>query len=721
MSTDQITGTPSGVVLSGTGTYSDPVTIASDAYVTGDPAITAADARGIENDGTVTGTNTGIEFKAGGSVTNIAGATITGYSIGVAGDTGGVPTDVFNNGLIAATGPQTYLYGAPPGFAVRLNGGGSVSNGSEGTITGYNGVSIRHAYGAVDNAGTIAAYDTAISMGTQGGSVTNEVGGVISNQRGEAVYIRGAGTIDNFGNITSSEYGVILGGGGTIVNHEGASIVAPSAEAIEIDSYPVNVDNAGSISGFWGVYFEYGAAGSTLTNEHTGSIFGDKYGVQMSDPGTVDNFGTIASGYYSGVRMRYGGTVINEAGGTITGGTEATPGNYFTANASGVYFGGTDATLENAGTIVATQGDPVAGHPYTGDAVVLSASDTNRLIVDAGAVFEGNVVADVSTAANTIELSAKDGPGTISGLGTKYLGFQTVTIDSGATWTVAGTIDGFSSETIQGFDTRDRLDLTNLGYSADNSFSLSNSDVLTISENGTAVATIQLSGDFTGEFFHLTDDGNHGSYVTEDGSPVCYCRGTMIRTDRGEIAVEGLRIGDRVIAASGEAKPIRWIGRRSYSGKFAQGNPDILPICFKAGSLARNVPRRDLWVSPEHAMFIDGILIPARCLVNGNSVFQASQSDLVEYFHIELDRHDVIVAEGAQSETYVDDDNRGRFHNAHAFRKLYPDHAKKRGALYCAPRLEDGDEVERAQLAIAARALRLKWLTNRASSVAATA
>jgi hypothetical protein len=713
MSSDQITGTPSGVVLSGTGTYSNPVTIVSDATVTGQPAVLAQDVRGIENDGTVTGTNTGIELKAGGSVTNIAGATITGYSIGIVGDTGGVPTDVFNDGVIGATAPLAFSYYPPSGFGIRLNAGGSISNGSEGTISGYNGISIRHAYGSIDNAGTIAAYSTGISMGSQGGSITNEVGGVISTSRHEAIYISGAGTVDNFGSISASfGYGVVLGGGGTIVNHEGASINA-AYEAVQINNYPTNVDNAGSISGFWGVYFEYGSAGSTLTNEHTGSIFGIKYGVQMSDPGTVDNFGTIASGYYSGIRMRYGGTVINEAGGTITGGTEPTPGNYFTANASGVYFGGTDATLENAGTIVATRGDPSI--PGQGDSVVMDGSDTNRLIVDAGAVFDGNVVAR-SGADNTLELAASATPGTITGLGTKYTGFETVTIDSGATWTVAGTIAGFNGSTIQGFDTSDRLDLTNLGYSADNTFSLSNSDVLTISENGTAIASIQLSGDFTGEFFHLTDDGNGGSYVTEDDNPVCYCRGTMVRTDRGEVAVEGLRIGDRVITASGQATPIRWIGRRSYSGKFARSNLNILPVCFKAGSLARNVPHRDLFVSPEHAMFIGGVLIPARHLVNGDSVFQASRTDLVEYFHIELDRHNVIVAEGALSETYADDDNRGRFHNAHEFRQLYPEHAKKRGALYCAPRVEDGYEVEQARIAIAARAVQLTRRTNRAAS-----
>lgn len=166
MSNDYITGTPSNVVLNGTGTYSDPVTIASDATVTGQPAVLAQDVRGIENDGTVAGTNTGIELKAGGSVTNISGGTITGLKYGVVGDKNGAPSDVINQGYIGATTPQAY--GSSHAWAVRLNSGGSVTNGSDGTISGYEGINIKGGYGSVDNAGHITAYDTRSLAGIAG-------------------------------------------------------------------------------------------------------------------------------------------------------------------------------------------------------------------------------------------------------------------------------------------------------------------------------------------------------------------------------------------------------------------------------------------------------------------------------------------------------------------------------------------------------------------------
>ncbi len=273
--------------------------------------------------------------------------------------------------------------------------------------------------------------------------------------------------------------------------------------------------------------------------------------------------------------------------------------------------------------------------------------------------------------------------------------------------TIAGTIDSDLIEiNTAGLGKYDTIDGHQLTVSGGNT-------LLTLTDGGAAVATLTLAGTGYSGLDVAPDSSTPGiidvtfaSGATTPGSgdvATCYCPGTLIQTDSGEVAVEKLRIGDTVVTISAAARPIRWIGRRSYAGRFALGRRGILPICIKAGALDAGLPRRDLWISPHHAMYLDGVLIEAKDLVNGVSIIQAAQVDKVEYFHIELETHDVIVAEGAWSETYVDDDNREMFHNAHEYALLYPA-AGLRPARYCAPRVADGYEVEAVRRRVGARA-----------------
>ncbi len=211
----------------------------------------------------------------------------------------------------------------------------------------------------------------------------------------------------------------------------------------------------------------------------------------------------------------------------------------------------------------------------------------------------------------------------------------------------------------------------------------------------TASAIYNLYYDATQKSFELENLSVKGStvaltLVTTDAP--CYCPGTSILTVNGEVAVEALSIGDRVITASGMAEPIKWIGRRSYTGRLLAGKPHLLPILVRAGALGDGLPHRDLRVSPLHGLLLDGVLVPAGMLVNGGSIVQEPGCQHVDYIHVELARHDIILAEGAPAETFMDDDSRFLFQNAAEYAALYPD--LPAAAEFCARRVIDGYELE---------------------------
>jgi len=151
----------------------------------------------------------------------------------------------------------------------------------------------------------------------------------------------------------------------------------------------------------------------------------------------------------------------------------------------------------------------------------------------------------------------------------------------------------------------------------------------------------------------------------------CYTRGTMIRTPAGERAVEALQGGDLVTTLDGSAKKVKWIGHRSYEAEFGAGEAFVRPVLIRAGALGNGLPTRDLKVSPQHAMLIDGVMVPAAALVNGVSILRDETVTDVTYFHIEMEGHEAIFAEGAASETFVDHNSRAIFDNADEYAMLF--------------------------------------------------
>ena len=157
---------------------------------------------------------------------------------------------------------------------------------------------------------------------------------------------------------------------------------------------------------------------------------------------------------------------------------------------------------------------------------------------------------------------------------------------------------------------------------------------------------------------------------------ICYARGTMIRTPDGEMPVERLRAGRQVMTlVDGEpvARPVKWLGHRRINLTNHKRPETVAPIRIQRGAFADNMPHRDLVVSPDHAIFVDGKLICARQLVNGTTIRQETGWTAVDYYHVELDRHAILLAEGLPAESYIDTGNSGFFANSEAPLVLHPD------------------------------------------------
>ncbi len=217
-----------------------------------------------------------------------------------------------------------------------------------------------------------------------------------------------------------------------------------------------------------------------------------------------------------------------------------------------------------------------------------------------------------------------------------------------------GTLDisnimGAYNGTIAGFGAGDTIieyDQSRGEYGVTDSFA---NGVLTI--NGYAeTETLRFTGAYTTANFKLTQI-NGGIDVTWQP---CFATGTMIATGGGDAAVEDLVPGDQVALATGGSARVVWLGhRRQLDGHV---------IRIRTHALGPHQPVRDLIVSEDHGLFLDGVLVQAGLLVNGESVVREGR-DRVIFWHVELDRHGILLAENAAAESYLDTGNRRQFGN----------------------------------------------------------
>ncbi|MDO7835288.1 Hint domain-containing protein [Sphingobium sp. HBC34] len=233
---------------------------------------------------------------------------------------------------------------------------------------------------------------------------------------------------------------------------------------------------------------------------------------------------------------------------------------------------------------------------------------------------------------------------------------------------------------------------------------------LTVND-GTSVVTLQLSGNFNNSSFALSEGRTFSSDPPTTKiviNYVCFVTGTLIRTDRGDVAVEELAVGDRVMTASGALQPVTWIGQRTLTGIADAAQAAAWPVRVKAGAFGTNRPDRDLLLSAGHAVCVDvmgEMFVPVGRLVNGGTIARVPM-DTVTYWHVELDQHDVLLSNNLPSESYLDVGNRAWFSGLGTD---LPDAAAQDSGRYARPFVDNGPIVEAIRLRLAEQARRIGW------------
>jgi hypothetical protein len=663
-----ITGTyATGITLNNTAF--SPLTIASSASVTNASAEavygTTAATWTIVNAGKVQSTGTskysnGVVLAGSGVITNLTAASIGGYAFGIVSGQAGT---VINSGAITATGTS--------GIGIQLPGG-SIQNNSGGAIAATYVGAILSKAGVADNAGLIHANVYALGiLGT--GTITNEATGTI----------------------TSANVGVLLTGVGTVTNF--GSVASTQAYAGKGASSAIDLRAGGTVTN---------AAGAHVSSEWIGVQIGQR---STSVGGTVVNQGTIfaSNGSNAGaaVWVHGPGLVSNDTTGLIEGGPFGVVAYY-------------DTTIVNRGSIFGT-----------GFAVFQSSTAASNLVeVAPGAGFTGVVEGGSASAASKIgklELLAGSSAGSLTGFGTQFIQFSQVQLDNGAVWSLGGAVGSVQSlvfggaqgqltlanpttmaGTIDGFTGTDSIVLA--GVTGVTSAQVDGSGLMTVARSGGSNILLQLGPDrhdAAGTSFAFSQTGSDTAIVA------CFAEGTRIATDHGDIAVEALAAGMQVRSAFGGCVAVVWLGHRRTDCRRHPRPHDVWPVRIQPGAFGSAMPARELWLSPDHAVFVDGVLIPVRYLVNGRSIAQVPM-ETVTYWHVELPSHDVVLAEGLPCESYLDTGNRSAFANGGAMAMLHPDFALQVWqASACADLVRDGARLAAARRRLLARAAELGHVT----------
>ncbi|MBV9783115.1 MAG: Hint domain-containing protein, partial [Acidisphaera sp.] len=680
------------------------------ATATTDGVATVSDG-GIWNIGSIllvgydTGSTALLSIGAGGTVNVNNPSTLDSVSVVIADQAGTNGTiSVGGAGATLDAGVNTFVIGQYGDGTLTISNGGAVTANTD-TPSSDAAAIVGHEAGStgvvtVSGTGSIFKVLQQFDVGSYGtGDVTVSNGGSLVTGNGTGGLIlgfeQGTGTgflTVNGGNVTNSGrfqvggYGsgaMLIENGGTVTTSRASpSFSSPGAaigDRTTGGAASVTVTGTGST---WNLangplVVSYGPA-SSLAIQAGGTVTANEVDVAA----VANAIGTVtADGSGSRLSMRNDLSIAGNpaaAGGT---GDVAVTNSAFVGAPLLYMWSGATLSDDATGTVeIGSLGGAAAGDITVDPGVVATGAGTIE-----GTVIDNGTLTDVRT---SLTLT-----GTELGSGTLRMG-GTADLVLDAAQGITGSISGFS--------TGQTLDLANVHFA---SVSLGYSgNTLTVTD-GTTTANLDIGPGYTLGDFSTLADSNGGTEIFTSQVMPCYLAGSRILTTRGEIAVEALAVGNIAITASGRHAPIAWIGRREVDCRHHPQPERVMPVRIRAGAFGKATPSRDLLLSPDHAVLAESVLIPVRCLVEGVSIVQ-ERVHRAAYFHVELDRHDLLVAEGLAAESYLDSGNRRQFANGGGSMSLHADFAASAREGACAPLVLCGTAVQRTRQRLRARATR---------------
>ncbi len=623
------------VMVSGVGTQFDTIGEV-DVGMAGAGDLQVENGATLQSGGNVSAPSQGFDVadaQGGSGDVTISGSSSVLTNLGrfVIGDAG-VGSLAIEAGATVVTNP-----GAVPGLAGAVIGNTTAASdsfadvsgsGSNWQVSGLLDIGVAGS-GALNISG--GGVVSATSLDTGNGAAA--VGNITLSGSGTKLIVTGAATVADDGtgvlsvlngasfsaqSLTIGSQGdssgaLVISGANTTLTVSGQLNIGTALGTGDLTVGPGAVVDASVVNLQGGVVLEGGLLDPTVFIENGGS--------------TTGGFGTVSSQFIllEGTILSNGsksGKQTEVVQGTVVGGGTATIGGTASVNSPGILQMASHDTIEVTGAVL-----NAASTTFTDNLTPTGTYTVNNSVIDV--VFQDG----------TGVLKLDD----IAGFGGTI-----------ATWSAGDQIIVTGGT------------LSNIG--------VSNGNTLTVADSGSGAGaggtdTIIFGSPVQAGAFNIVNG-------TALQAVACFAAGTRIRTQQGDIRIEDLSVGDRVVTVDGEIEPIVWIGKRAVNCRAHPRPETVWPVRVRTGAFAENVPVRDLYLSPDHAVFVNDMLVPAKLLIDGIQITQVKR-DQVAYYHVELPRHAIILADDLPVESYLDLGDRANFDQGHETIRLFPDLAAR--------------------------------------------